>query len=184
MDVTPLALPDVLLLKPKRFADARGWFEETWNAAAFERHNIDVTFVQDNQSLSRPVGTLRGLHFQRPPHAQAKLVRVAVGAVFDVAVDLRRSSPTYGQWVGATLTADGGEQLFVPRGFAHGFITRTPNTIVCYKVDAPYAPDSDSGVIFNDPDLRIDWGLPDEDVVLSKKDAALPRMSDLGAVFD
>src|SRR5476649_1074907 len=127
-------IADVVLVRSKRFVDSRGYFMETWSESEFERLGISARFVQDNQSLSRPRGTLRGLHFQRFPFEQAKLIRVTQGAIFDVAVDLRRESPTFGRWCGATLTGDGGDQLFIPGGFAHGFVTLEPEVIVCYRV--------------------------------------------------
>ena len=139
--------------------------------------------MQDNQSFSAKRGTIRGLHFQLPPAAQAKLVRVLHGSVYDVAVDLRVGSPTYGRWKGETLTADGGEQLFVPRGFAHAFCTLEPDTIVAYKVDEFYAPASDSGLIWNDPALAIDWPVAPQDVVLSDKDLKLGRFADFVSPF-
>ena len=157
MDVRNLGLPGLRLLRPRRFSDARGHFSETYNERTFSAAGIAVKFVQDNESYSAKRGTVRGLHFQLPPAAQAKLVRVLQGSVYDVAVDLRIGSPTYGRWEGVTLTAHDGEQLFVPRGFAHAFCTLEPDTVVAYKVDDFYAPASDSGLIWNDPTLAIDW---------------------------
>jgi dTDP-4-dehydrorhamnose 3,5-epimerase len=176
--ITPLSLPDLLLITPKRHGDARGWFTETWSRRAFEEAGIRADFVQDNQAFNARKGTLRGLHFQLAPHPQAKLVRVLKGAIFDVGVDLRAGSPTWGQWAGATLTAEGGEQLFVPRGFAHGYVTLTDDTELAYKVDGLYAPDREGGVAWNDPDLAIAWPL-DGEPVLSDKDQRLPRLKDL-----
>ncbi|MEM8664398.1 MAG: dTDP-4-dehydrorhamnose 3,5-epimerase [Pseudomonadota bacterium] len=184
MDITPLEIPEVLLIRPRRFGDDRGWFEETWNQKHLQSAGFKADFVQDNQSMSTTVGTIRGLHFQAPPHAQGKLVRVARGAVLDVAVDIRRGSPTYGRWVNAELTAQNGAQLWVPRGFAHAFITREPDTLVCYKVDGFYDKASEGGIRFDDPDLAIDWGVPAESTTLSDKDLKLPRFSELGAVFE
>jgi dTDP-4-dehydrorhamnose 3,5-epimerase len=183
MEIVPLEIPDVLLITPRRFGDERGWFEETWNARRFAEAGLEAAFVQDNQSLSKAPGTIRGLHFQAPPHAQAKLVRVAFGAVLDVAVDIREGSETYGRWVSAELSDENGAQLFVPRGFAHAFCTRVANTAVCYKVDGFYDKESEGGIRFDDPDLAIDWGIDPADAVLSDKDRALPRLRDLGAVF-
>ena len=177
--ITPLALAEVLLITPKRHGDARGWFAETWSRKAFAAHDLDPVFVQDNQAFSARKGTLRGLHFQKPPFAQAKLVRALKGAIFDVAVDVRPGSATYGQWVGATLTAEGGEQIWVPRGFAHAYMTLTDDAEIFYKVDNDYAPQSEGGVMWNDPDLAIAWPL-DVDPVLSEKDKILPRLKDLG----
>jgi dTDP-4-dehydrorhamnose 3,5-epimerase len=139
--------------------------------------------VQDNQAYSAQSGTIRGLHFQAPPHAQAKLVRVLRGAVYDAAVDLRRGSPTYGTWCGARLTADGGEQIFVPRGFAHGYCTLEPDTIVAYKVDGYYAPQSEAGLIWNDPAIRVDWSVSAQSVLVSEKDAKLPSLSSFDTPF-
>lgn len=176
MEIVETALPEVKVLVPKRFGDARGYFSETWNAARMRALGLDLAFVQDNESLSAEAGTLRGLHYQAPPHAQAKLVRVVRGAVLDVAVDARAGSPAYGRWAAARLTAEGGEQILVPRGFLHGFLTLAPDTLVLYKVDAPYDAASDGAVAWNDPDLAIDWGV--ERPVLSAKDAAAPRFRD------
>jgi dTDP-4-dehydrorhamnose 3,5-epimerase len=182
MTVTPLAdLPEVLLITPKRFGDARGWFSETWSRKAMAEAGVDTEFVQDNQAFNARKGTLRGLHFQKAPHAQGKLVRVLHGAIFDVAVDVRPGSATYGKWVGATLTAEGGEQLWVPRGFAHGYVTLVDDTMLFYKVDGLYAPQTEGGVAWNDPDLAIAWPLEGEPV-LSDKDRVLPRLKDLGPV--
>ncbi|WMS40975.1 dTDP-4-dehydrorhamnose 3,5-epimerase [Acuticoccus sp. MNP-M23] len=184
MTITPLEIPEVLLIQPRRFGDDRGWFEETWNRKTLAAEGVDMEFVQDNQSLSRSVGTIRGLHFQAPPFAQAKLVRVAQGRIHDFAVDIRRSSPTYGKWVGAELSAENGTQLLVPQGFAHAFVTREPDTVVCYKVDGFYDKASEGGIRFDDPDLAIDWGVPQSDVILSDKDLTLGRLADLPAIFD
>lgn len=174
----------VLLVRPRRFGDARGWFSESWNAARFAGWGIDVNFCQDNHSLSAAAGTLRGLHFQTSPHAQAKLVRCTRGAIFDVAVDIRRGSPTYRQWVSAELSAENGDQLFIPPGYAHGFLTLTPDTEVMYKVDAHYAPEADGGIIWNDPALGINWPLSDGAApLLSDKDALLPSLADLAVDF-
>ena len=173
----------VKLLRPRRFADARGWFSESWNAARFAGWGVDVSFVQDNHSLSRAAGTLRGLHFQTAPFAQAKLVRCTRGAIFDVAVDIRSASPTYRHWVSAELSAENGDQLFVPAGYAHGFLTLEPDTEVMYKVDAPYAPEADGGVIWNDAMLAIDWPLGGAAPLLSDKDALLPTLDKVAADF-
>ncbi len=181
--ITPLALPDVLLITPKRHGDARGWFAETWSRRAFTEAGLDIDFVQDNQAFNAKAGTLRGLHFQKAPHPQAKLVRALKGAIFDVAVDVRPGSPTYGQWAGATLTAEAGEQLFVPRGFAHGYCTLKDDSEIAYKVDGLYAPQTEGGIIWNDPDIGIAWPFKGE-VILSDKDLVLPRLKDMPkAVF-
>jgi dTDP-4-dehydrorhamnose 3,5-epimerase len=179
--ITPLAIPEVLLITPKRHGDARGWFSETWSRKSLAEAGVDTEFVQDNQAFNARKGTLRGLHFQLAPHPQAKLVRVLKGAIYDVAVDVRPGSPTFGQFVGAELTAERGEQLFVPRGFAHGYVTLTDDCELFYKVDGQYAPQTEGGLIWNDPDLAIPWPL-DGEPVLSDKDQLLPRLKDLGPV--
>jgi dTDP-4-dehydrorhamnose 3,5-epimerase len=169
-----LAIPGPVLIRPRRFGDARGYFMETYSAEAFCADGITAVFVQDNQSLSGTRGVLRGLHFQKPPAAQAKLVRVLKGSIFDVAVDLRQGSRHYGRWCAATLTAEGAEQLFVPAGFAHGFCTLEAMTEVAYKVDSPYAPDQEGGLAWNDSAIGIDWPVARTDVLVSDKDAGLP----------
>ena len=143
---------------------------------------LDLEFIQDNQAFNARSGTVRGLHFQKTPHAQTKLVRVLAGSVFDVAVDLRANSPTLGQWVGARLTAEGGEQLLIPRGFAHGYCTLEDATMLAYKVDGDYAPQAEAGVLWNDPELAIDWPVAADAVILSDKDLRLPRLRDLAAL--
>jgi len=183
MEIRHLDLPGVALLRPRHFADSRGSFTETYNEKTFRAAGITTKFVQDNQSFSAKRGTIRGLHFQLPPAAQTKLVRVLRGSVYDVAVDLRAGSPAYGRWVGETLTADGGEQLFVPRGFAHAFCTLEADTVVAYKVDDFYAPASDSGLIWNDPTLAIEWPVAADEVVLSDKDLRLGRFADFVSPF-
>jgi len=183
MQFERLEIPDVIAITPRRFGDDRGYFSETYNRRALREQGFDREFVQDNQSLSRPRGTVRGLHFQVPPHAQGKLVRVVRGAIFDVAVDIRKSSPTYGAWVGRELSAENGTQLWVPEGFAHGFSTLEPDTEVVYKVTDYYAPDCDAGVHFADPDLGVDWPVPAGEAVLSEKDGKLPRLKDFDNPF-
>src|SRR5882724_7652447 len=183
MEIKVLDLPGVVLLRPRRFSDERGYFTETYNEKSFHAAGITTRFRQDNQSYSAKRGTIRGLHFQLPPAAQAKLVRVLQGSVYDVAVDLRAGSPTYGQWRGATLTADGGEQFFVPGGFAHAFCTLEPDSVVAYKVDDFYSPSRDSGLIWNDRDLAIDWPVAPGEVVLSDKDLKLGRFADFVSPF-
>lgn len=182
MNVTETALPGVLLLEPARFGDDRGFFAESWNQKTLANHGITTTFVQDNHSLSATVGTVRGLHFQSPPHAQAKLVRCGRGRLFDVAVDIRKGSPTFGQWVGYELSFDNGLQLLIPAGFLHGFVTREPDTEIIYKCSDHYAPECDGAVRFDDPELGIDWGLSGE-AVLSGKDATAPLMADFDSPF-
>ncbi|HET6378610.1 MAG TPA: dTDP-4-dehydrorhamnose 3,5-epimerase [Methylocella sp.] len=173
----------IKVFQPKKFSDARGYFLESYNARTYADAGVDCVFVQDNQSLSRKSGTIRGLHFQRPPAAQAKLVRVLRGSIFDVAVDLRRGSSTYGQWFSIKLTSEGGEQIFVPRGFAHGFCTLEDETEVAYKVDGFYAPDCDAGLRWDDPDLAIVWPVAKEKAILSEKDAILPFFKDFISPF-
>lgn len=183
-DVQPLEIPDVKLIRTRRFSDARGYFCQTYQRADFVAHGLVYDFLQDNQSSSARPGTVRGLHFQRPPFAQTKLVRVLHGRIFDVAVDLRRSSPTFGRHVGIELSGDDSAQLLVPRGFAHGFCTLEPDTVVFYKVDQVYSAASDGGVCWADSGLGIEWPVGSEDVILSEKDRGLPMLADLGPVFD
>ena len=173
-----LSIPDVRLFTPRRFGDDRGWFTETWS-----RRTLDIGFCQDNMSLSAEVGTIRGLHFQKPPHAQAKLVMVLQGRILDVAVDIRRASPTFGQHVAVELSATAGNQLLIPRGFAHGFCTLEPGTQVMYKVDDFYAPETDAGIFWADPDLAINWPVRVDQAHLSPKDLGLPRLKDIESPF-
>lgn len=182
MQIEQTALPGVVILTPKRFGDDRGHFAETYNRATLAGLGIDTAFVQDNQSLSRQVNTIRGLHFQRPPHAQAKLVRVLSGRILDVAVDARKGSAHYGQWVGVELSAEDGRQLLIPAGFLHGFVTREPDTAVFYKCSDVYAPACDGGIRWDDPTLGIDWGLTG-DPVLSAKDTVAPLFADFDSPF-
>jgi dTDP-4-dehydrorhamnose 3,5-epimerase len=181
MDLVPTSLADVVILTPRRFGDARGWFTETWNASRMAEAGLDLTFVQDNHSFSAAKGTLRGLHFQRPPRAQDKLVRCSRGAILDVAVDIREGSPTYGRWAAVELTADNGRQLLVPRGFLHGFVTLTDDTEVQYKCTDFYSPDHDGAVRWDDPALGIDWGISAP--ILSDKDARAPLLAEIGTPF-
>jgi dTDP-4-dehydrorhamnose 3,5-epimerase len=178
-----LEIPDVILIEPRKFNDSRGFFMETYSAPAFDEFGIRCVFIQDNQSLSIKTGTIRGLHFQTPPHPQAKLVRVLRGSIFDVAVDIRLGSSTHGRWCSATLTAAGGEQLFIPRGFAHGFCTLEPNTEVAYKVDEVYTPACDSGLAWNDPTLAIAWPISGGEIIVSDKDASLARFAGFASPF-
>ena len=180
MQVEDTALPGVKRIVPRRFGDHRGFFAETWNARAFADAGIDATFVQDNHSLSAQIGTLRGLHFQAPPHGQGKLVRCGRGRLFDVAVDIRRGSPTYGRWAGAELSAENGLMLWVPEGFAHGFATREPDTEIVYKCTGFYAPDAEGTLRWDA--VGIDWGF-EGDPVLSDKDAAASGLDDLNSPF-
>ena len=183
MQITPTALPEVLEITPRRFGDHRGYFSETWNRRALAEAGVDIDFVQDNHSLSAAQGTLRGLHFQSPPAAQDKLVRVVSGAVLDVAVDIRKGSPRYGQWVGVELSAENGKQLFIPKGFLHGFVTLLPDTQFVYKCSDYYAPACDGAVVWSDPDIGIDWGVDPAIVTTSDKDAAAPRLADFDSPF-
>jgi len=184
LTVDQFKIPGVLLIRTKRFADKRGYFSETYNAKVFGEAGISCVFVQDNQSLSEQPGTIRGLHFQKPADMQAKLVRVLRGAIYDVAVDLRRKSSTYGSWCSAHLTSEGGEQLFVPRGFAHGFCTLEPNTEVAYKVDGFYSPACDAGLHWDDPNLAIAWPVPKDKILVSEKDQKLPFFAQFETPFD
>ena len=177
MQVQELAIPDVKVLIPQRFGDARGFFSEVYSRKALSESGIDTEFVQDNHSRSAARGTVRGLHFQVPPRAQDKLVRVVRGSVFDVAVDLRRSSPTYGRHVSVVLSAETWNQVLVPVGFAHGFMTLAPDTEVVYKVSDYYAPDHDDGLLWNDPELGIRWPVSEEEAVLSDKDRRQPKFA-------
>lgn len=183
MKIEKTVLPDVLVLIPPRFSDERGFFSEVYNYETMSKSGIDIVFVQDNHSLSRDIGTVRGLHYQSPPHAQDKLVRVGAGRILDVAVDIRKGSPNYGQWVGVELSAENGKQLLVPKGFLHGFVTLESNTEILYKCSDVYAPDCDGSIRFNDPDIAIDWGLNLDDAVLSKKDASAPNFADFDSPF-
>ena len=183
VDVRRLALDGLLEIRPERFADKRGFFSETWSAATWRGAGIVTSFVQDNHSLSRPRGTLRGLHFQSPPAAQIKLVRVTRGSAFDVAVDLRRGSPTYRQWVGVILSAAEWNQLLIPEGFAHGFVTLEPSTEVQYKASAAYSPDHDRAIRFDDPQLAIDWPIPADQLILSDRDRTAPSLAQLETGF-
>ena len=183
MQIEETTLPGVVILTPRRFGDDRGFFSEVWNRETLRRSGIDINFVQDNHSLSRPVGTVRGLHYQSPPHAQDKLVRCGAGVVFDVAVDARRGSPTYGKWVGVELSAENGRQLLIPKGFLHGFVTRAPNSELLYKCSDVYAPDCDGAVRFDDPDLGIDWGINPASAVLSDKDCKAQSFAAFNSPF-
>ena len=184
MQVEHLNIPDVRLLSPGKHGDRRGFFSETYNKKAFAALGIDIDFVQDNHSYSADKGTVRGLHFQTPPFAQDKLVRVERGSVFDIAVDLRQGSSSYGRHVSAVLSADAWNQILVPIGFAHGFMTLEPDTEVIYKVSNYYAPDHDKGLLWNDPALGINWPISDDEAVFSEKDGKLPRLAELVTPFD
>ncbi|HUF56331.1 MAG TPA: dTDP-4-dehydrorhamnose 3,5-epimerase [Thermohalobaculum sp.] len=181
--VENLAIPEVRIIRPKKHGDARGFFSETWNRRAFAEAGVDLDAVQDNHALSARKGTVRGLHFQSPPFAQAKLVRVVRGAIFDVAVDIRHGSPTFGQHVTAVISAAEWNQILVPIGFAHGLATLEPDTEVVYKVSDFYSPEHDLGVLWNDPDIGIDWPVGEDEAVVSNKDRVQPRLRDLPAYF-
>lgn len=183
MDVQPLAIAEVLRIIPRRLTDQRGYFEETYNQRCLSEHGIGIVFVQDNHSVSVRKGTLRGIHFQRPPYAQAKLVRCTRGSVLDVAVDLRSDSPTFGRHVSTMLSEENGAQLLVPAGFGHGFLTLEDDCHVQYKVSAFFAPEADAGIRWNDAELGIDWGIEADGVLLSDKDRSLPLLKDVGTPF-
>jgi dTDP-4-dehydrorhamnose 3,5-epimerase len=183
MDIQATSIPEVKIIAPKKFGDARGFFSETYNQRAFHAAGITDVWIQDNHSLSGPKGTVRGLHFQTAPFAQAKLVRVTRGAILDVAVDIRRGSPTYGQHVAAEISAEAWNQIYVPAGFAHGFCTLTPDAEVLYKVTALYSRENDFGLLWNDPALGIDWPVSAETALLSDKDKVQPTLADMPAHF-
>ncbi len=184
MKIEALAIPDVKLFTPKRFGDYRGFFSETYSRRALLEAGVSVEFLQDNHSLSAQQGVIRGLHFQTPPHAQGKLVRVTRGAVLDVVVDIRHGSPTYGQHVKVTLSAQNWSQLWVPPGFAHGFCTLEPDTEFLYKVTDYYSPECDRGLAWNDPELGIEWPVATADAVLSDKDQRHPSLAALPQYFE
>ena len=183
MEITSLNIAEVKLLVPQIFRDARGFFSETWSRRTLEAAGIATEFVQDNHSLSAEVGTLRGLHFQAPPHAQGKLLRVARGSVFDVAVDIRLGSPTYGQHVNAILSVENWTQIWIPAGFAHGYCTLEPNTEVIYKVTDYYAPECDRGLKWDDAALGIGWPIDPASVRLSDKDRRQPALNEMAPAF-
>jgi dTDP-4-dehydrorhamnose 3,5-epimerase len=182
LQVIPLAIPDVKLIRPVKHGDDRGFFSETYNKNSFAEAGIDLAFVQDNHSFSAAPGTLRGLHYQTPPFAQDKLVRISRGRALDVAVDIRRSSPTFGRWVSAELSAENWTQILIPIGFAHGICTLEPDTEIIYKVTNVYSPQHDFGIRWNDPDLNIDWPLAGK-LVLSDKDKKQPFLKDVKVCF-
>ena len=183
MEITKLEIPEVKILAPKKFGDHRGFFSETYNKLTLADQGIEIEFVQDNHSFSAERGTIRGLHFQTPPYAQDKLVRVVQGSVLDVAVDIRRGSPTYGKHVSAVISAEAWNQILVPIGFAHGLCTLEPDTVVIYKVSNTYAPDHDLGLLWNDPDLGIDWPIGEDEAKLSDKDRRQPRLRAFDSPF-
>ena len=180
----PSEIPEVLIVEPKLFGDHRGFFSETYSRDGFRAAGIGMEFVQDNHSLSQQAGTLRGLHFQSPPFAQDKLVRCVRGSILDVAVDIRKGSPTFGRHVAVELSQANWRQLLVPKGFAHGFLTLEPASEVVYKVSAPYSAAHDLGVAFDDPSIGIAWPTPADQLILSDKDRRQPLLADLPAHFD
>jgi dTDP-4-dehydrorhamnose 3,5-epimerase len=182
MKFTATALPDVILVEPAKFGDERGWFAESWHAEKFAQGGIEAQWVQDNHSFSAEPDTLRGLHYQTPPHAQAKLIRCTSGAIWDVAVDFRKASPTYLHHVGVRLDAASMHQLYVPAGFLHGFVTLEPDTEVQYKCSAGYAPAADAAVRWDDPEIAVDWPL-ETGPILSRKDAEAPLLSSVVSPF-
>lgn len=184
MQIEKTILEGVVIITPQRFGDDRGYFSEVWSGKTLSAAGIDTDFVQDNHSLSADVGTVRGLHYQRPPHAQDKLVRCGAGAVIDVAVDIRKSSPTYGRHVAVELSAENGAQLLVPKGFLHGFSTLKPNSEVLYKCSDVYAPECDGAVYFASADLKIDWGIDAANAILSAKDTEAPVFADFISPFE
>ena len=183
MEILETDIPDVKIIRPKKFGDHRGFFSETYNKKALSENGIDLDFVQDNHSLSTEKGVIRGLHYQTPPYAQDKLVRVIRGSILDVAVDIRRDSPTYGKHVKAIISADDWNQILVPIGFAHGFCTLEPNTEVIYKVTNYYSPENDAGIYWNDEELGIEWPIPEEQAILSDKDKRQPMFSQIKIIF-
>lgn len=183
MRVEETALSGVLVLTPPRFDDNRGFFSESWNRKRAEAAGIYVDFVQDNHSMSRDVGTVRGLHFQSPPHAQVKLVRCGRGRLYDVAVDIRKGSPSYGKWIGVELSFDNGKQLLIPAGFLHGFVTRDQDTEIVYKCSDYYAPECDGAVRFDCPMIGVDWGIDTSAAILSSKDAKAPPFAGFESPF-
>ena len=183
MDVVQTGIPGVVIIEPHVFEDARGYFVESFSQRDFDRQVREVRFVQDNESKSS-YGVLRGLHFQKPPHAQSKLVRVVKGSVLDVAVDIRKGSPTFGKHVAVELSAENHRQLFIPRGFAHGFVVLTDEVIFQYKCDNFYAPEAEGAIAWDDPDLDIDWKVPADKIILSAKDTNHPRLKDAQWLFD
>ena len=183
MKIEETALPGVMILTPERFTDQRGFFSESWNRARLAEHGIHADFVQDNHSMSHQAGTVRGLHYQTPPHAQGKLVRCGRGALLDVAVDFRQGSPTFAQWVGVELSYENGRQLWIPAGFLHGFVTREADTEIIYKCTDAYAPECDAAVRFDDPGIGIDWGIDPDAALLSDKDSKAPYLGEVTSPF-
>ncbi|MGO6737437.1 dTDP-4-dehydrorhamnose 3,5-epimerase [Rhizobium ruizarguesonis] len=183
MRIETTAIEGIVAITPPRFGDHRGYFSEVFKDAWFRENVADVTFIQDNESLSAQTGTIRGLHFQIPPFAQGKLVRCLAGRIMDVVVDIREGSPSFGKWLSQELSPENGMQLWVPAGFAHGFATLEPNSVISYKVTAPYSPQHDRGIAWNDPAIGIRWPFDERDMVSSDKDKTLPRLTDLPSHF-
>ncbi len=183
MDIQATSIPEVKIIAPKKFGDARGFFSETYNQRAFHEAGIRDVWIQDNHSMSGPKGTVRGLHYQIAPSEQAKLVRVVKGAILDVAVDVRKGSPTYGKHVACEISAEAWNQIYVPAGFAHGFCTLTPDTEVLYKVTSLYSKNDEFGILWNDPALGIDWPVKPADALLSEKDKILPTFANAPVHF-
>ena len=183
LQIDTTSLDGVLVVTPRRFADPRGFFSESYSRKALLDAGIDIEFVQDNHSFSLEEGTVRGLHFQAPPHAQAKLVRCGRGTIFDVAVDIRKGSSTYGNWYGTELSFENGRQLLIPAGFAHGFVTRSPEAEIVYKCSDYYAPETEGALLWNDPEIGVEWGLGDRQPILSDKDAGAGLISDFDSPF-
>lgn len=183
MEILETDIPDVKIIRPKKFGDHRGFFSETYNKKILAEYGIDLDFVQDNHSLSVEKGVIRGLHYQTPPYAQDKLVRVIRGSILDVAVDIRKDSPTYGKHIKAIISANDWNQILVPIGFAHGFCTLEPDTEVIYKVTNYYSPENDAGIYWNDEELGIEWPIPEEHAILSDKDKRQPKFSQIKLVF-
>jgi dTDP-4-dehydrorhamnose 3,5-epimerase len=183
MKLLETSLKGLYIVEPKVFEDHRGYFFESYNTGVFEKNGIFNQFIQDNQSKST-YGVIRGLHYQLQPKAQAKLLRVLEGVIFDVALDVRKNSPTYGKWFGIELSAENRKQLLIPKGFAHGFSVLSETAVVFYKCDELYAPETESGIIYNDPELNIDWKIPDDKVKVSEKDSKLPTFRNSKNNFD
>jgi len=183
MDIEATSIAGVLIVRPKKFGDERGFFSEVFKQSVLREAGVAFDWVQDNHAFSASRGVVRGMHFQTAPFAQAKLLRVTRGAVYDVAVDIRKGSPTYGAHVGVELSADNWAQLLVPAGFAHGYCTLSEDTEVLYKVTAPYAPQNEGGLLWNDPDLGVDWPIAHSEATLNARDASWPRLRDLESPF-
>ncbi len=183
MEFKTTSLEGILILSLEKHGDHRGFFSETYNAFELKKVGMNISFVQDNQSLSEKAGTLRGLHYQAPPFAQDKLIRVTRGSIMDIAVDIRKGSPTFGNYIAEIISAEKWNQILVPKGFAHGFVTLEDSTEVIYKVSDYYAPDFDFGIKWNDPDLAIDWGVDEASVVISKKDQNQPLFNEISTPF-